>query len=115
MEQKGFNIETSADFFVVKAKGERSASLTSVTDTLRATPVERREVLQEGRVAAYKDYTNEEGKLSLCKYLKTIVGKTNIEFIDENDTLWQLNWVEVAWPTGGVVDLCTKDGSRLFF
>ena len=40
--------------------------------------------------------------------------ETEIKDIDEDSTLWQLNWVEVAWPQGEDSDLCTKDG-RLFF
>ena len=113
--QQGFNIENSSEFFAVSARGDRASSLTSVAETLHATPTESREVLQQGLVGAYKDYKDEQGKLSLCKLLKTTVAKTNIEFIDENDTLWQLNWVEVAWPTGSEDDLCTKKKERLWF
>lgn len=33
--------------------------------------------------------------------------------IDENPTVWQLSWVEVAWPAGSTV--CRNDGQALWF
>ena len=45
-----------------------------------------------------------------------MTGKTGVKSIDEEDTLWQLNWAEVEWPSESDVDkLRTKDGQRLFF
>ena len=46
--------------------------------------------------------------------LKAMSQKTNIASIDDNTTVWQLNWSEIAWPEGSEIELCTKDG-RLFF
>ena len=43
-----------------------------------------------------------------------MMNKTHIQSIDEDPTLWQLNWVEISWPDGNAEDLCTKDGIRLF-
>ena len=40
-------------------------------------------------------------------------GKTNVSAIDDKATIWQVNWVEVAWPVGP--ELCTKQGDRLWF
>lgn len=40
--------------------------------------------------------------------------KTNIPSLDDNNTVWQLNWTEIAWPEADESELCTKDG-RLFF
>ena len=51
---------------------------------------------------------------SNCKLLGAMTRETQIKEIDEHSTLWQLNWVEVAWPEDEGSDLCTKDG-RLFF
>ena len=40
--------------------------------------------------------------------------KTNIPELDEEVTVWQLVWTQVAWPQGDADDLCTKTGDRLF-
>ena len=45
----------------------------------------------------------------------TMVGKTDIRSVDEEDTLWQLNGAEVVGPEGSKDKLCRKDASKLFF
>ena len=46
--------------------------------------------------------------------MNKLASNTNIANIDEVPTVWQLNWVEVAWPSGEASDLCTNKGDRLF-
>ena len=110
---KGYSIENSKDFFVVEAIGDRAMQLKTDAQKLRATPTAEREVLEVATGQA-RDYTNEQGVQSFAKILSGMTTKTNIKHIDEENTLWQLNWVEVAWPEGAEEELCTKDG-RLWF
>ena len=110
---QGFAIDNSKDFFVVKAIGERASKLTEIAQQLHETPTQERVVL-ETAIGSGRNYKDELGKESFCKMLNSMSSKTNIRSIDEEPTLWQLNWVEVAWPTGSESDLCSKDG-RLFF
>ena len=77
----------------LQTKGDRADSLSTVGDELHAAPVEHREVLQQDLATTRKDYTDEQGTLSCCQILKRMLGKTNIDVIDGNETLWQLNWV----------------------
>jgi hypothetical protein len=71
-------------------------------------------VVLETAIGSGRNYKDELGRETFCKMLNSMSSKTNIRSIDEEATLWQLNWVEVAWPEGSESDLCTKDG-RLFF
>jgi hypothetical protein len=112
--KQGFSIENSQDFFVVKATGDRASKLTEIAKKLHETPAQERVVL-ETAIGSGRNYTDETGKETFCKMLTSMASKTNIRSIDEEDTLWQLNWAEIAWPEGSESDLCTKDGSRLFF
>ena len=38
---------------------------------------------------------------------------TGISAVDIESTVWQMSWVEVAWPTGD--EVCSSDGSRIWF
>lgn len=107
----GFSIENSKDFFVVKAIGTRATQLQNRANELRSTPTEERDVLQQ---ASGRSHKNEPGLQTFCKILSTTTSKTNIKGNDNNSTLWQLNWVEIAWPEGDEQELCSKDG-KLFF
>ena len=69
----------------------------------------------ETAIGSGRNYKDEMGRETFCKMLMSMTSKTNIRSIDEEDTLWQLNWAEISWPEGSESDLCTKDGSRLFF
>ena len=40
--------------------------------------------------------------------------KTDIPDLDDEVTVWQLVWAQVAWPQGNADELCTKNGERLF-
>ena len=111
----GFSIENSRDFFVVKATGNKATQLQDNAKDLRATPAEERDVTEIPSGGVARSYKDEPGRQSFCKLLSTMTGTTHIKSIDGDNTLWQLNWVEIAWPEGDAKELCTKDGSRLFF
>ena len=112
---RGFSVANGKECFIVKAVGPRADELHAAADALQATPAEDRQQLEQGTFSA-RDYTQEQGMQCFCSILKTMMGKTNVKSIDEEDTLWQLNWTEVAWPSESDAEqMCTKDGQRLFF
>ena len=97
----------------MQATGTRATQLNNIAKTLHDTPTAEREVLQQA-MSKVRNYNSEQGTETFCKIFSWMSNKTHIKSIDENNTLWQLNWVEIAWPEGNADDLCTKDGSRLF-
>jgi hypothetical protein len=110
----GFAIENSKDFFVVKATGNRATQLKDRALTLKSTPTEQRSVLQVSTGASHVNYKDKQGTETFCKLLNQMKDKTQLKCIDDSDTVWQLNWVEISWPECDDNDLCTRDGSRLF-
>ena len=79
---------------------------------MQETPKEMRDVLEQA-VRDARDYANEPATQMLCKLLSDLTAITDIQKFEEKPTLWQLNWVEVAWPTGDT--LLKKDLSALWF
>ena len=109
----GYSVNNSKDFFLAKAKGDKSDRLSDAAAELNEAPAEKCQTFQREGSGTGKKYDEEQGKEIFCKLLAALSKKTNIEEIDGETTVWQMNWVEVAWPTGE--QLCTKDGARLFF
>ena len=109
----GYPIENPKEFFAVKAIGARAERLKEKATDLLLTPATDREIIQQGS-SGYRNYKEEAGVQSNCKLLGVMTRETQIKEIDEHSMLWQLNWVQVAWPEDEGSDLCTKDG-RLFF
>ena len=112
--EQGFSIGNSKDFFVVKATGEKATKLSEIAQKLHDTPTQEREVLQQA-IGSGRNYKDDKGRETFCTMLNSMARPTNVPSIDEDNTLWQLNWAEIAWPEGSESDLCTQDGSRLFF
>ena len=109
----GYSIENSKEFGIFKASGDRANRLKENTTKLLCTPAAAREILQQASISR-RSYKDEMGRQCNCKLLSSMHAATKIKDIDEDSTLWQLNWVEVAWPQAEESELCTKDG-RLFF
>ena len=85
----------------------------ATSETLRAIPQEDRQTLETNILLNSKDYTRELGTETNTALLRNLSSSSNVQVIDERPTLWQFNWVEVAWPTGSTV--CRKDGQALWF
>jgi hypothetical protein len=111
----GYKFESSRDFFLVPASltSGKGAQQVLAADALHATPPEDRETLETTFSPQNNDYANDLGTETFCALLRGLKGKANVKAIDDNPTLWQVNWAEVAWPTGP--QLRTKDGARLWF
>ena len=94
-----------------KEKERKSLQKSLQNYTLRPAA---REVIDEGFEATRRNYDDEQGTQTFCQILNKLASNTNIANIDEVPTVWQLNWVEVAWPSGEAKDFCTNNGERLF-
>ena len=66
-----------------------------------------RDVIQQHVGSSGRNYDEEAGSEIFCKLLSDL--KESSE--SDRPTLWQANWVEVAWPAGD--SLVTKGGERL--
>ena len=112
---QGFKFEPSREFFITPAPTTigKGAQLISDAEALRATPQEERETLETTFSPGSKDYTPELGIETNSALLRSMSNSSNVKAIDENPTVWQLNWVEVAWPAGSTV--CRNDGQALWF
>lgn len=111
---KGYSIENSKDFFVVEAVGARAAQLAADAEKLHAAPAHEREVLEQIFDPTPRNYDEVQGVETFCKILANMSKSTGVRSIDDEPTLWQLNWIEIAWPEGDEAELCTKNGERLF-
>ncbi len=108
-----FAMETSRDFFAIKAQGTRAQALNDIASTvLQASPSDR-DILVQDHLNARTNYHNVEGREILCAVLRRIASPTSLSSIEDSPTIWQLNWVEILWPTQP--NLLTKDGTRLYF
>ena len=109
----GYSIEADRgkDFSFVEAKGDKADRLTAIAESLRAAPPEMREVLLSSS-GSRRDYEAETGLQVVCKLLADLQRK-DLEELNEKPTVFQLNWVEVAWPTAEI--LVKKDGTELWF
>ena len=68
--------------------------------------------LQTGKAA--RDWSKEPGKETKCKLLATFArNATGVPELDESETIWQLNWVEVTEPSQGQ-NIKSNDGTRLW-
>ena len=112
---KGFKFEPSREFFITPAPTTtgKGSELISAAQALRATPQEERETLETTFSPGSKDYTPELGTETNSALLRSMASSSNVKAIDENPTVWQLNWVQVAWPAGATV--CRNDGQALWF
>ena len=111
--QKGYKFEASRDFFLTPAPTTtgKGGELGASAQALRATPQEERETFET--TFSRKDYTPVQGIETNCALLQSMRANSNVKAIDDNPTVWQLNWVEVAWPAGSSV--CRNDGQALWF
>ena len=111
--EKGYVLQTCQDFFVVQAIGARAQALATVAATLHDTPTESRDILEQYQ-GEQRDYESEQGVEMVCKLLSDLTIPSEVAPLNASTTLWQVNWVEVAWPPPGV-ELLTKKGDRLWF
>ena len=54
------------------------------------------------------------GHETLCAHMAWLLEKTNISHLDVAETIWQINWCEIAVSPPSDGRLRTKDGTRLW-
>jgi hypothetical protein len=104
-----FEVDSTREFFMVKAIGSRADRLSKLASSLQEVPEADRDVLQQPTYEG-RDYSTERGSETVCKLLADMA---SFKAANESVTVWQLNWVEVNGPEGE--NLLKKDGSKLWF
>ena len=114
-DDKGkFIFRSTKNTYIAKAIGTKAENLNSdaalhnvqVGDTVAFE-------LQQSRAA--RDWSLEPGKETRCGLLATFSRTpTGIPEIDENETVWQLNWSRVTEPAEGQI-IKSNDNARIWF
>ena len=109
-----FSFRSTKNTFLSKAVGAKADKLNGdaalhnlqVTDTVAFD-------LQTAKAA--RDWSIEPGKETRCKLLATIARTaTGVPELDNGETLWQCNWVQISEPSEGQ-NIKSNDGARLWF
>ena len=93
----GFSVETSRDFFLLKAVGLRAAELNAAAAELHGTTQDQRECLPVHSFASGGDqnYAEQTATESFCKILSGLAGATNIKELETGTTVWQLSLIHI--------------------
>ena len=108
-------IENAKECFCEPAVGPRAQSFAKLQkDLLSRTSGENTSIVAPAAVHTLRNWAGEENKECLRRILSHANAPTRLEALDEqNITLWQLNWVEVARPVDDTI--VAKNGERLWF
>ena len=114
-KDEGYQFESSKDFFLVESHGDKAENLATIHPTLNEVPVDERETLETAfSPQARRDWSLEKGTQVFTMHLQDMMRPTGIAAIEDEPTVWQVNWVEVAWPPP-TQQITTKNGDRIFF
>ena len=108
-----FSFRTTKNTHVAPGVGTKAENLNSdaVLHNLQAADTVAFE-LQAARSA--RDWSVEPGRETRCKLLATFAKTaTGISKLDEGETFWQLNWVQITEPAEGQ-NIKNKEGTRLW-
>ena len=112
--ENAFYFRSTRNTHIVKACGSKAEDLAS-NATLHVLRNEDLQVFQQRATQESRDWSQERGMEVTCKILaKFAQRRTNIQALDEAETIWQLNWVRVTEPAA-VQDVKTNDGARIWF
>ena len=110
---KGYQFETSKDFFALESFGPKAKSLVEIYKEVSLVPPEERETLETA--FSDRDWSQEKGTEVFTAHLKDLMRHTGVPKIDDASSLWQLNWAEVAWPLQSEETILNKKGTKLWF
>ena len=110
-DAKGYSVESSKDFFWKEASGDRAETLKQAAATPHSLPQESRELIQSS--FEHQDYTEVKGTETFASLIASMSSTAGISAIDDQSTVWQMNWAEATWPTDQ--ELRTSDGTRIWF
>ena len=113
-EEAKFSFWITRNAFLAKAIGTKAEKLNSDA-ALHNLLVEDTVSFELQAARAARDWSNVPGKETKCKILNTFASNaTDVPAIDNDETVWQLNWVQVIEPSQDD-SIKTKDGSRPWF
>ena len=109
---RGFLVENSKVFFVLEAAGSRATQLAEAATKLHYAPNASRETIENLYRPGDSDanFQDVQGTQTFCQIRNSMAQKTYIPSLDDEVTVWQLVWTQVAWPQGDAEELCTKNG-----
>ena len=109
-----FSFRTTRNTFLTKGTGTKADSLNKnvVLHNLQAADTLAFD-LQAARTA--RDWSLEPGTETRCKLLASFARTaTGVSALDDNETIWQCNWVQVSEPSVEQ-NIKSNDGARLWF
>ena len=112
-DQGKFSFRTTRNTIIAKGVGTKAEKLNSDAE-LHNLRVEDTVAFELQTARAARDWSQEPGRETKCKLLETFSRKaTGVPEMDEGETIWQLNWVEVTEPPQGQ-NIKTNNGERLW-
>ena len=111
--QANFTFTTTKNTWFIEATGDKASKLNG-EETLHKLQAEDT-VAFKIRTSDARDWSQEMGTETRCALLASFANKpTGVQALDENETIWQLNWVRVADPATAQ-SIKTNDGTRIWF
>ena len=113
---EGFKIQSSSDCFWKEATWSvKAKDLSARSSEIHGIPTEQRETI--GSVFApqeKRDWSLVPGHETICAHMALLLDKTDVNELDDSETVWQINWCEIAVSPSADGALKSKDGSRLW-
>ena len=109
-----FSFRTTKNTILVKGVGTKAEQLSSDA-ALHGLQIEDTVAFELQAARGQRDWSTEPGTETTCKLLATFArNATGVPELDDNETIWQLNSVEITEPSQGQ-KVRSNDGSRLWF
>ena len=112
-----FQLEGGSDWFWKEAKDTAKAKQLSDDATkIHGTSATDRESIGGSSFTPNekRDWSQVKGHETICAHMAWLVEKTNVSDLDDVETVWQINWCEIAVSPLSDGGLKTKDGTRLW-
>jgi hypothetical protein len=108
-----FSFKTTKNTWLAKGAGTKADELNKNAALHNLTAVETTAFeVQPGKAA--RDWALEPGKETRCKLLASFArSSTGVPEMDDGETVWQLNYVQIAEPTE-LQNIKSNDGNRLW-
>lgn len=112
-DEHKFSLRTTRNTLLAKAIGTKAEQLNG-NGALQNLHVADTVAFELQASKAAKDWSQEQGKETKCKLLTTFARTaTGVPEIDDAETVWQCNWVQITEPSEGE-NIKGNDGTRLW-
>ena len=112
-----FRLESNSDCFWKEANGTKKANqLYDNAKAIHATSDSDRQSIGGSSFTPNekRDWTLMKGHETMCAHMAWLLQKTNVSDLDDAETVWQINWCEIAVSPTSDGGFKTKDGTRLW-